>query len=37
MAYEKVVTVYDTEEHANEAVRALQAAGFSSNDIRSHP
>ncbi|MBV9037412.1 MAG: DUF2382 domain-containing protein [Acidobacteriaceae bacterium] len=33
MAYEKIVTVYDTEEHANEAVRALKAAGFPEDDI----
>lgn len=33
MAYEKIVTVYDTEEHAKEAARALEAAGFSSSDI----
>ncbi len=33
MAYEKVVTVYDSEEHAQAAVRALESAGFSSSDI----
>ncbi len=33
MAYETIVTVYDTEEHAKEAVRALEAEGFSSNEI----
>jgi len=33
MAYEKVVTIYDTEEHAKAAVSALESAGFSSNDI----
>lgn len=33
MVYEKVVTIYDTEEHAKTAVNALETAGFSSNDI----
>ena len=33
MAYEKIVTVYDTEAHAREAVSALEKAGFSTNDI----
>ncbi len=33
MAYEKIVTVYDTEAHAKEAARALESAGFSSSDI----
>ena len=33
MAYEKIVTVYDTEAHAREAVSALERAGFSTNDI----
>ena len=33
MTYEKIVTVYDTDEHAEQAVRALVAAGFSSNGI----
>ncbi|MDQ2711438.1 MAG: DUF2382 domain-containing protein [Acidobacteriota bacterium] len=33
MAYEKIVTVYDTEQHAQEAVNALKSAGFSSDDI----
>src|SRR5271166_583594 len=33
MAYEKVVAVFDTEAHAQNAVRALKAAGFSDSDI----
>jgi uncharacterized protein (TIGR02271 family) len=33
MAYEKVVAVFDTPEHAQNAVRALQSAGFSAGDI----
>jgi uncharacterized protein (TIGR02271 family) len=33
MAYEKVVAVFDTAEHAQNAVRALQGAGFSAADI----
>ena len=33
MAYEKIVTAYDTEEHAEQAVRALKAAGYDADDI----
>ena len=33
MIYEKVVAVFDTSEHAQTAVNALKAAGFSSADI----
>lgn len=33
MAYEKVVAVFDTAEHAQNAVRALQGAGFPAADI----
>jgi len=33
MAYEKVVTVYDTVEHANKAVSILKAAGYNDSDI----
>jgi len=33
MAYEKVVAVFDTPEHAQNAVRALKAGGFSADDI----
>jgi uncharacterized protein (TIGR02271 family) len=33
MAYEKVVAVFDTVEHAQNAVRALQGAGFPATDI----
>jgi uncharacterized protein (TIGR02271 family) len=33
MAYEKVVAVFDKAEHADNAVRALQAAGFPATDI----
>ncbi len=33
MAYEKVVAVFDTPAHAQNAVRALEAAGFASSDI----
>jgi len=33
MAYEKVVAVFDTPEHAQNAVRALKTAGFSADDI----
>jgi uncharacterized protein (TIGR02271 family) len=33
MAYEKVVAVFDTPEHAQNALRALKAAGFSADDI----
>jgi len=33
MAYETVVAVYDTPQHAQAAVRALKAGGFHSNDI----
>jgi uncharacterized protein (TIGR02271 family) len=33
MNYEKVVAVFDTSEHAQTAVNALKAAGFSSDDI----
>jgi len=33
MAYEKVVAVFDTSEHAQNAVRALKAGGFSTDEI----
>ena len=33
MAYEKVVAVFDTSEHAQNAVRALKAGGFTADDI----
>jgi len=33
MAYEKIVAVFDTSEHAQNAVRALKAGGFSADDI----
>lgn len=33
MDYEKVVAVFDTSEHAQNAVRALKAGGFSADDI----
>ena len=33
MAYEKVVTVYDTVEHANKAISILKAAGYNDSDI----
>jgi uncharacterized protein (TIGR02271 family) len=33
MVYEKVVTVYDTVEHANKAVSILNAAGYNDSDI----
>ena len=33
MSYEKIVTLYDTSEHATEARRSLEAAGFSASDI----
>lgn len=33
MAYEKIVTAYDTEEHAEQAVSALKAAGYAVDDI----
>jgi uncharacterized protein (TIGR02271 family) len=33
MAYEKVVAVFDTPDHAQNAVRALKTAGFSNEDI----
>lgn len=33
MAHEKVVTVYDTVEHANKAVSILKAAGYNDSDI----
>lgn len=33
MGYEKVVTVYDTVEHANKAVSILKAAGYNDSDI----
>jgi uncharacterized protein (TIGR02271 family) len=33
MIYEKVVAVFDTSEHAQSAVNALKAAGFSADDI----
>src|SRR3974390_3213398 len=33
MDYEKVVAVFDTSEHADNAVRALKAGGFSADDI----
>jgi uncharacterized protein (TIGR02271 family) len=33
MAYEKVVALFDTDEHARAALRALEAAGFPSRDI----
>jgi uncharacterized protein (TIGR02271 family) len=33
MIYEKVVAVFDTSEHAQTAVNALKAAGFSADDI----
>jgi len=33
MAYETLVAVYDTEEHAEAAVKALKAAGFAESDI----
>lgn len=33
MTYEKVVAVFDTPEHAENAVRALKVSGFSADDI----
>ena len=33
MAYEKIVTVYDTVEKAKDALRVLQAAGFQPDEI----
>ena len=33
MTYEKIVTLFDTPEHAEAASRNLQAAGYSANDI----
>lgn len=33
MTYEKVVAVFDTSEHAQNAVRSLRTAGFSADDI----
>jgi uncharacterized protein (TIGR02271 family) len=33
MAYDKIVTVYDTVEHANKAVSILKAAGYKDSDI----
>lgn len=33
MSYEKVVAVFDTSEHAQNAVRALKAGGFAADDI----
>jgi uncharacterized protein (TIGR02271 family) len=33
MNYEKIVTLYDTAEHAAQARRSLEAAGFPSNEI----
>jgi uncharacterized protein (TIGR02271 family) len=33
MAYETIVAVYDTAEHADAAVRALKAGGFAASDI----
>lgn len=33
MAHQKVVTVYDTVEHANKAVSILKAAGYNDSDI----
>jgi hypothetical protein len=33
MAYETLVAVYDTEAHAEAAVKALKAAGFAESDI----
>src|SRR5208337_1470243 len=33
MAYETLVAVYDTAEHADAAVKALKAAGFHESDI----
>jgi len=33
MAYEKVVALFDTDEHARAALRALEAAGFPSREI----
>jgi uncharacterized protein (TIGR02271 family) len=33
MTYEKVVAVFDTSEHAQNAVRALRTSGFSADDI----
>jgi len=33
VAYEKVVAVFDTDDHAQRAVTALKAAGFSGDDI----
>lgn len=33
MAYEKIVALYDREEKAQEAARALESAGFDSSDI----
>ena len=32
MSYEKIVTAYDTDEHAEQAMRALIAGGFSSSE-----
>src|ERR1700729_378720 len=33
MAYETLVAVYDTPDHADAAVKALKAAGFAESDI----
>jgi hypothetical protein len=33
MSYEKIVTLYDTAEHAEAARRNLEAAGFSPSEI----
>ena len=33
MTYEKIVTLYDTAEHAEAARRSLEAAGFSPSEI----
>ncbi|MGA7240232.1 MAG: hypothetical protein WBY44_31400, partial [Bryobacteraceae bacterium] len=35
MTYEKIVTLYDTAEHAEAARRNLEAAGFPPSDISS--
>jgi predicted O-methyltransferase YrrM len=33
MTYEKIVTLYDTAEHAEAAKRSLESAGFSPSEI----
>jgi uncharacterized protein (TIGR02271 family) len=33
MGFEKILTVYDTEQHARDAVRVLESSGFASSDI----